>query len=124
MCQHNAEDGAPTTSLRPSPTHVHGIVPGKKAEPLDQTTLEVIFATEENFCAEKLYFKVVPFKGGYCTLLGWSAFVKFMGTPFYAYMKLKISGPNIIAISSDPKNTHEAEAANLQHTKAELPNDE
>lgn len=36
-------------------------------------------------------------------------------------MNLKMPGPNgIITISSDPRNAHEAEVANLEHTKAEL----
>lgn len=113
--------GLPITGLRPSPTHLHGIVPGKKAEPLGQITLEVIFGSEENFQAEQLCFKVVPFKGGYHALLGRPAFVKFMEIPWYAYMKLKMLGPNgIITVSFDPKNALEAEVANLEHAEAKL----
>ena len=113
--------GHPVTGLRPSPTHFHGIVPGKKAEPLGQITLEVIFGSEHNFRAESLCFEVVPFKGGYQALLRRPAFVKFMAIPFYANMKLKMPGPHsIITVSNDPKNAHEAEVANLEHAKAEL----
>lgn len=41
--------GLPLTGLRPSPTHLNGIVPEKKAEPLGQINLEVIFGCKDNF---------------------------------------------------------------------------
>jgi hypothetical protein len=113
--------GLPLTGLRPSPTHFNGIVPGKKAEPLGQITLVVIFGSEWNFRAETLCFEEVPFKGGYHALLGRPAFVKFMAIPCYAYMKLKIPGSyGIIIVSGDPKNAHEAEVTNLEHAEAKL----
>lgn len=95
--------------------------PGKKAEPLGQISLEVIFGSEDNFRAETLCFEVVPFKGGYHALLGCPAFVKFMAIPFYTYMKLKMLGPHgVITVSGDPKNALEAKVANLEHIEAEL----
>lgn len=41
--------GLSLTGFRPSPTHFHGIVLGKKAGPLGQINLEVIFGSENNF---------------------------------------------------------------------------
>lgn len=55
--------GLSLTGLRPSPTHFHGIMLGKKVEPLGQINLEVVFGSEDNFRAETLCFEVVPFKG-------------------------------------------------------------
>lgn len=73
--------GLPLTGLRPSRTHFWGIIPGKKVEPLDQISLELIFGSADNFRAETLCFEVVPFKRGYRALLGRLAFVKFMAIP-------------------------------------------
>lgn len=64
---------------------------------------------------------MVPFKGGYHTLLGRPALVKFMAIPCYAYMKLKMPGPNgVITVCRDAKNALEVEVANLELAKAEL----
>lgn len=115
--------GLPLTGLRPSLTHFDGIVRGKKVEPLGQISLEVVFSKVDNFWDETLCFEVVPFKGGYQALLGHPAFVKFMATPCYSYMKLKMPSPNgVIMVSGDTKNALEAEEANLELAKAELAN--
>jgi hypothetical protein len=38
-------------------------------------------------------FEVVDFFGPYNVILGWLCYVKFMATPSYAYLKLKIPRP-------------------------------
>lgn len=98
-------------------------MPGKKAEPLGQISLEVIFGSANNFRAETLCFEVVPFKEDYHALLGHPTFVKFTAIPCYAYMKLKMPGPNgVITVFGDPKNALEAEVANFELAEAKLAN--
>jgi hypothetical protein len=46
-----------------------------------------------NYRTEMLMFEVVNFSGLYHVILGWPCYVKFMATPSYAYLKLKIPGP-------------------------------
>lgn len=62
--------GIHLTTLQPSLTQFHGAIPGKKAEPLGQINLEVIFGQEHNSRSELLCFEVVPFYGGYHVVLG------------------------------------------------------
>lgn len=113
--------GIPLTALCPSPTEFHGVIPGQKAEPLGQITLEVIFGALPNYQRELLCFEVVPFQEGYDAILGRTALAEFMAIPCYTYMKLKMSGPyGVITINSDPQRAHEAEADNLIQAKVQL----
>jgi hypothetical protein len=43
-------------------------------------------------------FEVVDFSELYHVILGWLCYVKFMATPSYAYLKLKIPGPTKVFI--------------------------
>jgi hypothetical protein len=43
-------------------------------------------------------FEVVDFSELYHIILGWLCYVKFMATPSYAYLKLKIPGPTKVFI--------------------------
>jgi hypothetical protein len=49
--------------LRPSTTLFHGVVPGKRVQPLGQIDLPVWFGTPDNFRKETLTFEVVGFRG-------------------------------------------------------------
>jgi len=60
------------------------------------------FSELDNFCKEPLIFEVVDFPGMFHALLGWPCFAKFMVTPNYTYLKLKMQSPNgFITISSN-----------------------
>ena len=61
-------------------------------------TLEVVFGSPENFRSEELIFDIVPFRSGYHALLGRTAFARFNAVPHYAYLKLKMPGPNGVII--------------------------
>src|SRR3954464_9743871 len=78
----------------------HGIVPGKVVYPLGRISLEVVFGNATNFRKETLDFEVVNRKSQYHAILGRPAFARFMAVPHYAYLKLKMPGPNgVITIS-------------------------
>ena len=81
-------------SLAPSETTFHGIVPGKPVLPLGKITLDVIFGEPKNFRREKIDFEVVDWPSQYHAILGRPTFARFMAVPHYAYLKLKMPGPN------------------------------
>ena len=62
--------------------------------PLGTITLEVIFGEPTNFRKEKIEFEVVDWKSQYHDILGRPAYAKFMAVPHYAYLRLKMPGPN------------------------------
>src|SRR5664279_4210794 len=104
-------------SLLLTKTTFHGIVPGKKAYPLGRIVLDVAFGTDKNFRLEKICFKVVNFKSSYHVILGRPAFAKFMARTCYAYLKLKIPGPNgVITVSGDLDKVIECEKGNTVFT--------
>ena len=72
----------------------HGIVPGKRTQPLRRIDLPVCFGTPSNYRKEVLTFEVVGFKGTYHAILGHLCYAKFMAIPNYTYLKLKMPGPN------------------------------
>lgn len=86
--------GISKSHLSPSSTGFHGFVLGRKAQPLGRVELEVIFGDEENFRSETICFEVSLFITGYNAILGRPAYVKFMVLPSYAYLQLKMPGPN------------------------------
>jgi hypothetical protein len=51
-------------------------------------------ATEATFERKKLEFKVMDWSSYYHAILGRPAFAWFMAVPHYAYLILKIPGPN------------------------------
>ncbi|XP_066341917.1 uncharacterized protein [Miscanthus floridulus] len=65
-----------------------------KAYPLRQIDLPIIFGDQANFRLEVLTFEVVDFPRSYHTILGRPCYAKFMVTPNYTYLKLKMPGPN------------------------------
>src|SRR4051812_47941071 len=88
------------SALKPSGTTFHGIVPGKAVYPLGKISLEVVFGNATNFRKETLDFEGVDGQSQYHAILGRPAFACFMAVPHYAYLKLKMPGPNgVITIS-------------------------
>jgi hypothetical protein len=82
------------SSIRAGATPFHGIIPGKRVQPLGQLDLPVCFGTPSNFRRETPTFEVVGFRGTYHTVLGRTCYAKFMAVPNYTYLKLKMRGPN------------------------------
>ncbi|KAK1680069.1 hypothetical protein QYE76_040917 [Lolium multiflorum] len=66
---------------------------------LGKISLDVVFGTPSNFRKEKLEFEVVDWESQYHAILGRPAFAKFMAVPHYAYLKLKMPGNNMTAIT-------------------------
>jgi hypothetical protein len=67
---------------------------GSANHPLGKIKLDVCFSDRGNFRREKLEFEVMDLPSQYHTILGWLAFARFMAVPHYAYLVLKIPGPN------------------------------
>jgi hypothetical protein len=89
------------STIRASAAPFHGIVPGKRVQPLGQLDLPVCFGTPSNFRRETLMFEVVGFRGTYHAVLGRPCYAKFMVVPNYMYLKLKMIGPNgVITVRS------------------------
>jgi hypothetical protein len=89
------------SSIRASAAPFHGIIPGKRVQPLGQLDLLVCFGTPSNFQKETLTFEVVGFRGTYHAVLGRPCYAKFMAVPNYTYLKLKMPGHNgVITVGS------------------------
>ena len=62
-----------------------------------------------------MIFDIVPFRSGYHTLLGHTAFAYFNAVPHYVYLKLKIPGPRgVITINGNMERSLRTE----EHTVA------
>ena len=85
--------GIDPSRIKPTKTTFNGVIPGVEARCTGSITLEVVFASPDNFRSEELIFDIVPFRSGYHTLLGRTAFARFNVVPHYAYLKLKMPGP-------------------------------
>ena len=60
-----------------------------------------MFSNRANFRSEVITFKVVDFPGSYHAILGQPCYAKFIASPNYTYLKLKMPGPNgVITVSS------------------------
>jgi hypothetical protein len=80
-------------NLKPTDCSFHGIVPGSTNYPLGKIELIVCFGNRSNYRKEKLEFEVMDWPSQYHAILGRPAFAKFMAVPHYAYLTLKIPGP-------------------------------
>jgi hypothetical protein len=97
----------------------HGIIPGKRAQPLGQLDLPVCFGTPSNFRKETLTFEVVGFRGTYHAVLGRPCYAKFMVVPNYTYLKLKMSGPNgVITVGSTYRHAYECDVECVEYAEA------
>jgi hypothetical protein len=109
------------SSIRAGAAPFHGIIPGKRVEPLGQLDLPVCFETPSNFRRETLTFEVVGFRGTYHAVLGRPCYAKFMAVPNYTYLKLKMSGPNgVITVGPTYKHTFECDVECVEYAEALL----
>ena len=113
------------SALQPSVTTFHGIIPGRKAHSMGHVVLDVVFGNDKNFRLEIFCFEVVNFKSTYHAIFGRPAFAKFMARPCYAYLKLKMPGPNgTITISGDVDKAIECEKGNAVFAESVITSEE
>jgi hypothetical protein len=107
------------STIRAGATPFHGIIPGKRVQPLGQLDLPVSFGTPSNFRKETLMFEVVGFRGTYHAMLGRPCYAKFMAVPNYTYLKLKMSGPNgVITVGSTYRHAYECDVECVEYAEA------
>jgi hypothetical protein len=107
------------SSIRAGAAPFHGIIPGKRVQPLGQLDLPICFGTPYNFQKETLTFEVVEFRGTYHAVLGRPCYAKFMAVPNYTYLKLKMSGPNgVITIGSTYRHAYECDVECVEYVEA------
>jgi hypothetical protein len=107
------------SSVRAGTTPFHGIIPGKRVQPLGQLDLSVCFGTPSNIRRETLTFEVVGFRGTYHTVLGRPCYAKFMVVPNYTYLKLKMSGPNrVITVGPTYRHAYECDVECVEYAEA------
>jgi hypothetical protein len=105
--------------IRAGAAPFHGIIPGKRVQPLGQLDLHVCFGTPSNFRKETLTFEVVGFRGTYHAVLGRPCYAKFMAVPNYTYLKLKMSGPNrVITVGSTYRHAYECDVECVEYAEA------
>jgi hypothetical protein len=98
--------GIDSSRIKPSTTTFKGVIRGVEACCRGTMTLEVVFGSPENFRSEELIFDIVPFRSGYHTLLGRTAFARFNTAPHYAYLKLKMQGANdVITVNGNTEHS-------------------
>jgi hypothetical protein len=109
------------SSIRAGAAPFHGIIPGKRVQPLGQLDLPVCFGTPSNFRKETLTFEVVGFRGTYHAVLGRPCYTKFMAVPNYTYLKLKMSGPNgVITVGSMYRHAYECDVECVEYAASAL----
>jgi hypothetical protein len=107
------------SSIRAGAAPFHGIIPGKRVQPLGQLDLPVCFGTPSNFRKETLTFEVVGFRGTYHAVLGRPCYAKFMAIPNYTYLKLKMLGPNgVITVGSTYRHAYECDVECVEYAEA------
>jgi hypothetical protein len=111
--------GVDLSTIRAGAAPFHGIVPGKRVQPLGQLDLPVCFGTPSNFWKETLTFEVVGFQGTYHAVLGRPCYAKFMVVPNYTYLKLKMPGPNgTITVGSMCRHAYECDVECVEYAEA------
>ncbi|XP_040256294.1 uncharacterized protein [Aegilops tauschii subsp. strangulata] len=94
--------GINSSWVKPSITTFKNVIPGVEAHCMGTVTLEVVFGSPENLRSEELTFDIVPFHRGYHTLLGCTTLDRLNAVPHYAYLKLKLPGPDdVITINGN-----------------------
>jgi hypothetical protein len=105
------------SSIRAGAAPFHGIIPGKRVQPLGQLDPPVCFGTPSNFRKETLTFEVVGFRGTYHAVLGRPCYAKFMVVS--TYLKLKMSGPNgVITVGSTYRHAYECDVECVEYAEA------
>ena len=75
----------------------------------------MVFGSPDNFRIEELIFDIVPFRSGYHSLLGRTAFAKFNAVTHNAYLQLKMPGPRgVITVNGNTERSLHTE----EHTAA------
>ena len=98
--------GIDPSRIKPTKTTFKGVIPGVEACCTGSITLEAVFGSPDNFQIEELIFDIVPFRTGYHTLLGRTAFARFNAVPHYAYLKLKMPGPRgVITVNENTERS-------------------
>jgi hypothetical protein len=111
--------GVDLSTIRAGAAPFHGIVPGKRIQPLGKLDLPVCFGTPSNFRKEILTFEVVGFRGTYHAVLGRPCYPKFMVVPNYTYLKLKMPGPNgTITVESSYHHAYECDVECVEYAEA------
>jgi hypothetical protein len=107
------------STIRAGAAPFHGIIPGKRVQPLGQLDLPVCFGTPSNFRKETLTFEVVGFRGTYHAVLGRPCYAKFMVVPNYNYLKLKMPGPKrVITVGSTYRHAYECDMECVEYAEA------
>jgi hypothetical protein len=107
------------SSVRAGAVPFHGIILGKRVQPLGQLNLPVCFETPSDFRRETLTFEVVGFQGTYHAVLGRPCYAKFMVVPNYTYLKLKMSGPNgVITVGPTYRHAYECDVECVEYAEA------
>jgi hypothetical protein len=107
------------STIRAGAVRFHGIITGKRVQPLGQLDLPVCFGTPSNFQKETLMFEVVGFRGTYYAVLGRPCYAKFMAVPNYTYLKLKMSSPNgVITVGSTYRHAYECDVECMEYAEA------
>jgi hypothetical protein len=107
------------STIRAGAVPFHGIIPGKRVQPLGQLDLPICFRTPSNFRMETLTFEVVGFRGTYHAMLGRPCYTKFMAVPNYTYLKLKMLGPNgVITVESTYRHAYECDVECVEYAEA------
>jgi hypothetical protein len=107
------------STIRAGAAPFHGIIPGKRVQPLGQLDQPVCFGTPSNFRKETLTFEVVGFRGTYHAVLGRPCYAKFMAVPNYTYLKLKMSGPNgVITVGSTYRHVYKCDVECVEYAEA------
>jgi hypothetical protein len=105
--------------LRPSTMPFHGVMPGKRVQPLGQIDFPVWFGTPDNFRKETLTFEVVGFRGEYHAILERPCYAKFMAVPNYTYVKMKMPGPKgVITVGSLIEHAFDCDVECVEHEEA------
>ncbi|XP_066316076.1 uncharacterized protein [Miscanthus floridulus] len=111
--------GIDRARIQPTRAPFHGIMSEKQVVPLGQIDLPITFGDPSNYRMETLTFEVVGFHKTYHTILGRPCYTKFMATPNYTYLKLKMPGPGrVITISTSFQHAYECEVKCGDHATA------
>jgi hypothetical protein len=111
--------GIGRTQLQPIVGGFHGVVSGRRVEPVGCIDLLVYFGTPSNFRKETLTFEVVGFHGTYHAILGHPCYAMFMAVPNYTYLKLKIPGPKgVITVRPSYEHAYECDIECVEHGEA------
>ncbi|XP_066351429.1 uncharacterized protein [Miscanthus floridulus] len=117
--------GIDRSHIRSTRVPFHGVMPRKRAIPLRQIDLPIIFGDLANYRTETLTFEVVGFHGTYHAIQGRLCYAKFMAVPIYTYLKLKMLGPHVvITVSTSFQRAYECEVECCEHASAIIASEE